>query len=183
MIKLQDFLDRGYDIEATLPLWRRKLSLNEPECIKAIDIAKSLKGTENFTYNVSTALRKEFGNDVVLGSIYWSGDNIDSVILYKYDETARTVSITKGTSKFVLLLRNDDDSVVFAIDTTLYAFPLNAKYVTGDDETFDHFLSRFEEDRDAERKKIMYRYNNEIRKLKKEYKETLQRVKNTLSDL
>lgn len=183
MIKLQDFLDRGYVIEETLPLWRRRLSENEPESIKAIDIAQSLKDTEDFTYNVSTALRKEFGNNIVLGPIYWSGNNISDVVLYKYDETTRTVRITKGTSKFVLLLRIDDDSVVFAIDTTLYAFESNAKYVMGDDETFDHFLSRFEEDRDAKRKEIMYRYNNEIRKLKKEYRETLQQVKNTLSDL
>ena len=182
MIKLNDFLERGYSVKYTnIHPQRRCLCEEDADYKRVQEMAASLGGGYK---DIEEALAKESPRKYILESTLFHGDKFQKACVLLDDEDAELSVMAKGKSELAVTYSVTTGKVYEVRDTARY-FDSGFSYsIKCDAESeISEVMSRIKEHRDEKRKKIISYYNALLRDTKGDYRRMLSAIKGQIADL
>ena len=182
MIKLNDFLERGYSVKHTNENPQRRYLCEEDADYKRVqEMAASVEGRYK---DVENALSKEFPCKYILESTLFSGDEFQKAYVLFDDKDAVLSVIAKGKSD-LKVTHSVTTGKVYRVQDTVCRFNCYSSYNTICDaeSEISKVMSQIKEYRDEKKKKIISYYNALLRETKNDYRRTLSAIKEQIADL
>ena len=180
MIKLDDFIKMGYSIKSEGNCPEIRILYENDEDYEKIQ--KMAAETNDYS-KINEAL-KEFPRRYFLRFVTCAGDKVVGAAVNYDDPNARLAVLEKGESK-IIVTRDVVTGRVYEVRDSVRTFSSGFDFtILCDSKTdFKKTIERIREHREKRRRDIINHYNQEIKNLKRDYREYLSDIKEQIKDL